>query len=212
MEEKEYRLIYKEGSGEVIEKKSRFISDVFIVETEEQAQGYIAAIKKKHWDARHSCFAYAIGERCELQRCSDDGEPQGTAGKPILEVIMGNNLHNCLIVVTRYFGGTLLGTGGLVRAYQSSAKEGILACTLARKIDGRRIVIETDYNGLGRIQYLAEQENITIEDIQYTDKVTITVVASNIKADDFINKVTEATSAKAVFLENVSTDIILPII
>lgn len=120
-----YYIVSKGGEGEITEKKSRFIAHVLPVESEEEALLQIENIKKKYWDARHNCFAFIMGKNNEIQRFSDDGEPQGTAGKPILEVLMGENLRNTLIVVTRYFGGTLLGTGGLVRAYGLSSKEGL---------------------------------------------------------------------------------------
>ena len=112
----EYRTEYQGGKGEIVEKKSRFIAEVFLVHSEEEAMQYLEQIRKKYWDARHHCWAYVIGEERVTERCSDDGEPSGTAGKPILEVIRGAGLHNIFVVVTRYFGGTLLGTGGLVRA------------------------------------------------------------------------------------------------
>ena len=121
----EYFVIETTGTGEIVEKKSRFISHVIPVDSEQEALGHIEAIKKKYWDARHNCFAFVIGKNHEIQRFSDDGEPQGTAGKPILEALLTGNFHNVLIVVTRYFGGTLLGTGGLVRAYGMSAKAGL---------------------------------------------------------------------------------------
>ena len=114
---KEYVTILEPGTGEIVEKKSRFIGYVSHVESEEEANLFITGIKKRHYDARHNCYAYTVGEEQPLMRFSDDGEPGGTAGKPILEVITGNKLCNVCIVVTRYFGGTLLGTGGLVRAY-----------------------------------------------------------------------------------------------
>ena len=120
---KEYKTIIEDGTGEYVEKKSRFIGYVRHVENEEEADAFILEIKKKHYDARHNCSAYIVGEEKEILRFSDDGEPGGTAGKPILEVITGNELHNVCIVVTRYFGGTLLGTGGLVRSYTEAAKE-----------------------------------------------------------------------------------------
>ena len=104
--------------GEIVEKKSRFIATVKPVDSEEEASAFIAEMKKKYWDARHNCYAYVIGERKEFMRCSDDGEPQGTAGKPMLDVLLGEELYNIAVVVTRYFGGTLLGTGGLVRHIQ----------------------------------------------------------------------------------------------
>ena len=109
-----YKIIYQGGEDEIVEKKSRFIATVFPVRTEEEALGFIEATRKKYWNARHNCFAYVIGDRGELARCSDDGEPQGTAGKPMLDVLLGEGIHNVAVVVTRYFGGVLLGTGGLV--------------------------------------------------------------------------------------------------
>ena len=125
MEQKACRTLYECGEGEIIEKKSRFIATVRKIETEEEALTFIAEMKKKYWDATHNCYAFVAGENQQLQRCSDDGEPNGTAGKPMLEVLRGNELRNIVVVVTRYFGGTLLGTGGLVRAYTKAVQEGI---------------------------------------------------------------------------------------
>ena len=112
-----YKILYKGGSGELVEKKSRFIADLRPVASEEEALEYIEEIRKKYWDARHHCFAYIIGDRGQSARCSDDGEPSQTAGKPMMDVLAGEELHDVCAVVTRYFGGTLLGTGGLVKAY-----------------------------------------------------------------------------------------------
>ena len=122
METNEYCAVYEGGQGEIVEKKSRFIATVLPIETEEEALEFIAKMKKKYWDARHNCYAYVIGERQELQRCSDDGEPNGTAGRPMLDVLLHEDIHNTVVVVTRYFGGVLLGTGGLVRAYQKATE------------------------------------------------------------------------------------------
>ena len=119
------KKIIKAGNGEFIDKKSRFIAYICNIESEEQAVKIISEIKKKYWDARHNCYAYILGDNNEVQRFSDDGEPSGTAGKPILEVITGNECSNCLCVVTRYFGGVLLGTGGLIRAYTNAAKDAL---------------------------------------------------------------------------------------
>ena len=121
----EYKAVYQGGEGEIVEKKSRFIATVIPAGSEEEVLAFIESVRKKYWDARHHCFAYVIGERNELQRCSDDGEPSGTAGKPMLEVLLGEEIHNVAVVVTRYFGGTLLGTGGLVRAYSAATKQGL---------------------------------------------------------------------------------------
>ena len=123
----QYKTVYCGGEAEIIEKKSRFIATVRPVKSEEEAIAFIESMKKKYWNATHNCSAYVIGEHFQIQRCSDDGEPSGTAGKPMLDVLLGEEIHDVVVVVTRYFGGTLLGTGGLVRAYSSSTKEGLLA-------------------------------------------------------------------------------------
>ena len=137
------KIVYQGNTAEIIEKKSRFIADIFSVSSEEEALQILEKVKKKYWDARHHCWAYAIGNEQVQERLSDDGEPSGTAGKPILEVIRGNEIHNVLIVVTRYFGGTLLGTGGLVRAYTQAAQEGIAASTIVTKTQGYKVKIQT---------------------------------------------------------------------
>ena len=139
---KAYNTIYEGGTDEIVEKKSRFIAQVFPVETEEEVATILEQMKKKYWDARHNCYAFVLGEASQISRCSDDGEPSGTAGRPILEVINGKELTNILIVVTRYFGGTLLGTGGLVRAYSQSAQAGIMASKVIRKEVGYRVSID----------------------------------------------------------------------
>ena len=126
-----YHTVYTEGTGEIVEKISRFIAEVFPVSNEEEAFAHVEEIRKKHWDARHHCWAYVIGRNPAAERMSDDGEPAGTAGKPILEVLRGKKLTDVFVVVTRYVGGTLLGTGGLVRAYTSAAAEASIAVATA---------------------------------------------------------------------------------
>ena len=153
----QYKTVYCGGEAEIIEKKSRFIATVKPVKSEEEAIAFIESLKKKYWNATHNCFAYVIGEHFQVQRCSDDGEPSGTAGKPMLDVLMGEEIHDTVVVVTRYFGGTLLGTGGLVRAYQSSTKAGLEASTVITKMHGHKTSIQTDYTGLGKIQYILGQ-------------------------------------------------------
>ena len=169
--QEEYKTVYRGGEGEIVEKKSRFIATVRPVHSEEEVLAFIEEVKKKYWDARHNCFAYVIGVTNPTLRCSDDGEPAGTAGKPMLDVLTGEDLHDTAVVVTRYFGGTLLGTGGLVRAYQGAVKEGLQASTVITKRLGYRYEIGTDYTGLGKIQYILAQENITVMDSIYTDQV-----------------------------------------
>ncbi|MBE5923380.1 MAG: YigZ family protein [Lachnospiraceae bacterium] len=195
--ENEYKTVIEEGIGEYVEKKSRFIGYVRHVESEEEAESFIAQIKKKHYDARHNCSAYSVGDDKQIQRFSDDGEPSGTAGKPILEVMTGNGLHNVCIVVTRYFGGTLLGTGGLVRSYTEAAK----ACINDTEIVTKRCVIPleitTNYNDLGKIQYILGQEAIGIRDTSYEENVVIT---ADVPVDDveyIEKKITEATAARS---------------
>ena len=123
----DYRVLLAGGQGEIVEKKSRFIATVRSAATEQEAASFIEEMKKKYWDARHNCSAFVIGSRGEMTRCSDDGEPGGTAGRPMLEVLLAEEIRNVAVVVTRYFGGTLLGTGGLVRAYTMAVKEGLLS-------------------------------------------------------------------------------------
>ena len=146
----QYSTVCGCGTGEITEKKSRFIADVFPVASEEEAASHIEKIRKQYWDARHHCWAYVIGRNPGTERMSDDGEPAGTAGKPILEVIKGRRLTDVLVVVTRYFGGTLLGTGGLVRAYTSAAAEGLSRAGIMRKIKGVRLRSEQIIRALGR--------------------------------------------------------------
>ena len=192
---KAYNTIYEGGTDEIVEKKSRFIAQVFPVETEEEVATILEQMKKKYWDARHNCYAFVLGETSQISRCSDDGEPSGTAGRPILEVINGKELTNILIVVTRYFGGTLLGTGGLVRAYSQSAQAGIMAS----KVIGYRVSIDTDYNGIGKLQYVAMQNNIAILDTQYTDKVQMILLVPIEQTESLLKEVTEATAGQSVW-------------
>jgi uncharacterized YigZ family protein len=154
--------------------------------------------------------------RDEIQRCSDDGEPQKTAGRPMLDVLLGERLHNVAVVVTRYFGGTLLGTGGLVRAYQGAVKEGLTNCVIIEKFQGIRTHIETDYNGIGKLQYLSSQMKITILDTKYSDIVMITALIPTEVWNDFQKKVLEATNGKSmldaletVYYANVSGEVLL---
>ncbi|MCD7819693.1 MAG: YigZ family protein [Lachnospiraceae bacterium] len=195
------KIVYEGGEGEITEKKSRFIATVRPVNSEEEALEFIAAMKKKYWDARHNCFAYVAGEHHELQRCSDDGEPQGTAGRPMLEVLLGEDVHNVAVVVTRYFGGTLLGTGGLVRAYSKSVQEGLKNSTVLDRREGVSLTIKTDYGGIGKIQYLLGQRGLSILNSEYTDVVEICCLVPKEDVSALREAVTEATAGKAEFAE-----------
>ena len=193
----EYKAVYEGGEGELIEKKSRFIATVIPVESEEEALAFIEAMKKKYWNATHNCSAYVIGERGQVQRCSDDGEPSGTAGRPMLEVLEGEGIRNVAVVVTRYFGGTLLGTGGLVRAYSASVKAGLASSVIITKIPGVKLKIETDYTGLGKIQYLLGEMGIRTLDSQYTDHVELDVLVPETMLERVKAELIEGTNGQA---------------
>ncbi len=196
-----YRILYEGATGEITEKKSRFIANFRPVRSEAEALAFIEEMRKKYWDARHNCYAWIIGKKGEEKRCSDDGEPSQTAGKPMLDILEGEQIVNVCVVVTRYFGGTLLGTGGLVRAYSGAVKEGLKACKLLTVQPAKKIAVSTDYNGIGKIQYLLAQQEITTLDIQYTDKVELTILVPDEKIGKLNAEIREATSGKAEFLE-----------
>lgn len=197
----EYKTIIEAGTGEIVEKKSRFIGYVRHTESEEEALAFINEIRKKHYDARHNCFAYCVDGEQQTQRFSDDGEPGGTAGKPILEVIKGNELCDVCIVVTRYFGGTLLGTGGLVRAYTDAAK----ACIENTQVLAKRRMIpmklHTNYTDFGKIQYLLASEEIPIIDSEYGEDVCVHVEIFVDDADKVKKKLIEVTAARIIIDE-----------
>lgn len=190
------------GEGIYEEKKSRFLGKVYKVDNEAQAAAYIEAARKKYWDAKHNCYAFVIGENNETTRCSDDREPSGTAGKPILEVISGRGVHNCLIIVTRYFGGTLLGTGGLVRAYTQAAKEALEDSELAVLTEGVRFTVTIDYNTISRIQYVCEKADAAITDTIYTDKVSLVIETRKENFDNLCHQITETTNGRAAIEKN----------
>ncbi len=193
------KAVYQGGEGEIIEKKSRFIATVRPVESEEAAVAFIAEMKKKYWDAKHNCSAFVIGDNQELSRCSDDGEPSQTAGRPMLDVLLREGLHNVAVVVTRYFGGTLLGTGGLVRAYQKSVQEGLANSVIIEKKPGKILHIQTDYNGLGKIQYILAQQEIATVGVDYTESVTIHAMVPSTRDKELTEAITEGTGGSAYF-------------
>ena len=195
-EQEACRILLEGGEGEIVEKKSRFIATVRKVESESEAVAFIEEMKKKYWDARHNCSAFVIGRRAELTRCSDDGEPSGTAGRPMLEVLLGEGVRNVAVVVTRYFGGTLLGTGGLVRAYTQAVKEGLAASTIGIERAGYEILIETDYNGVGKLQYLMGQRGIEPVNSEYGADVKFTLIIPVEKSAELEKAMVEATNGK----------------
>lgn len=196
-----YKIVIEGGEGEIVEKKSRFIATVQPVETEEEAVAFIDGMKKKYWDARHNCSAFVIGSKNEVTRCSDDGEPSGTAGRPMLEVLLGQEVHNVAVVVTRYFGGVLLGTGGLVRAYTKAVQEGLANSEIATLAYGTRVKIEMDYNGIGKLQYILGKEGVSILNSEYTDVVTMEVFLLQEQKGNVLKEMTEATAGKCKFEE-----------
>ncbi len=197
--EKGCRILLEGGTGEIVEKKSRFIATARKVESEEEAAAFIEEMKKKYWDARHNCSAFVIGRRGELTRCSDDGEPSGTAGRPMLEVLLGEGIRNVAVVVTRYFGGTLLGTGGLVRAYTQAVKAALERCVIGVERPGQEIQITANYTDLGRIQYLLGQKGITPLSSEYTDQVRLVLLIPAETNDELRRELTEATGGRVVW-------------
>lgn len=192
-----YKTVLEGGTGEITEKKSRFIATVRPVKTEEEALAFLEEMKKKYWDARHNCFVYSVGLNREYTRCSDDGEPSGTAGRPMLDVILGEDIYNVAVVVTRYFGGVLLGTGGLVRAYSKAVQEGLAASRIIEKRRGIALKVTTDYTGIGKIQYIAGERNIPILNSEYTDKVVLELLIPSEDVDAVQKAVIEGTNGRA---------------
>ena len=192
-----YVTLGGEGTAVFEEKRSEFIGYAAHIANEAEAQAFVKRIKAKHHDARHNVFAYVCGD--SVQRYSDDGEPQGTAGRPMLDVLLGEAVHNVAVVVTRYFGGTLLGTGGLVRAYSRSVQVGLAASKIIEKTEGTLLSIRTDYNGIGKIQYLLGQRGLTITDSQYTDIVELETLVPQDQLTELKEAITEGTNGRAVF-------------
>ena len=192
----QYKTVLEGGTGEIVEKKSRFIATVRPVKNEEEALAFLEEMRKKYWDARHNCYAYSIGKNREFTRCSDDGEPSGTAGRPMLDVILGEDIYNVAVVVTRYFGGVLLGTGGLVRAYSKAVQEGLAGSIVIEKKKGISLKVTTDYR-IGRIQYIAGERQIPILDSEYTDKVVLKLLVPDTETQAVQKAITEGTNGRA---------------
>ncbi|MBO5283635.1 MAG: YigZ family protein [Lachnospiraceae bacterium] len=195
----DYRVLIQGGQGEIVEKKSRFIATVRRVETEQEAAAFIEEMKKKYWDARHNCSAFVIGSRGELTRCSDDGEPSGTAGRPMLEVLLAEEIRNVAVVVTRYFGGTLLGTGGLVRAYTQAVKAGLADCVTGVMRQGLEIDLQTDYNGVGKVLYILGEQGLEPVDSRYGPDVRLTLRIRKDQAPQLQKELVEATCGRIVW-------------
>ena len=191
-----YRTVRGYGEAEIVIKRSQFIGHAKSVETEEEAVAFVEEIKSRHKQATHNCSAYMVGERDQHQKASDDGEPSGTAGKPILEVIKHQQLKNVAVVVTRYFGGIMLGAGGLVRAYTDGAVAGLAAAGLVYKVLHTPVVLTFDYSLLGTIEYELRGRGIRYGDIEYTDKVTVRCLPNESESARFIEWITDLTAGQ----------------
>ncbi|WP_059051485.1 YigZ family protein [Paenibacillus senegalimassiliensis] len=196
-----YKTVRQAGEKEIVIKKSRFIGYVKPVENEADAILFIEEIKKKHWNATHNCSAYMIGERDEIQKQSDDGEPSGTAGKPILEVIKNQGLKNVAIVVTRYFGGIMLGAGGLIRAYTDGAVAAIEAGEAVTKVLHQEVYVELDYTWLGKVENELRSRSIRTGETMFTEKVTLCCLPFHQETKAFIDWMTDLTGGQAVMTE-----------
>lgn len=193
-----YITIKDFGEDRFEEKKSEFIGYAKRVESEEEAKAFINEIKSKHKQATHNCSAYIIGQNMNIQRYSDDGEPQGTAGIPILEVMKKSRITDCAVVVTRYFGGILLGAGGLTRAYTKGASIAIKSAGVVEKVDGLKLSFEMEYDLFGKVQHLCGQNSWHIEDTEYSDKVVVNILAEKAISEDMENEIIEATNGKII--------------
>jgi len=199
------KIILKTKETEIVEKKSRFIANIAAVSSEEEAIEFIEKIKKKYYDARHNCYAYIIGDKGDKKKCSDDGEPQRSAGMPMMEVLENQGYFDIVAVVTRYFGGTLLGVGGLIRAYQGAVIEGLNASVSGEIHEGFRAKYRFGYDFYGKIKYIAESENIVIEDTLFDENVTMSLIFEDGESERLQKKLVEETNAniERLLLENI---------
>lgn len=186
------KTIKENVSAEIVEKKSKFIADLIYVQSVEEAEEHISRIRKKYFDAKHHCFAYSImTNEGIINRASDDGEPSGTAGMPMLNIINKNELINVLVVVTRYFGGILLGTGGLVRAYSESTIKAINSAEFVIEERGYEIEIEINYNDFEKLSYYCKKNNINIINSEYVEKIICTLELNNEEKEKLLNNIEE---------------------
>jgi uncharacterized YigZ family protein len=193
-----YLTVKQSGEHEIVIQKSRFIAHVMRAETEQAAQGFIQAIKKQHWNATHNCSAYLIGEHDQIQKANDDGEPSGTAGVPILEVLKKRNLKDTVVVVTRYFGGIKLGAGGLIRAYGKSTSEGLDAVGIVVRRLVQIMHTKIDYTWLGKIEKELRASEYKIKEIHYLDVVEIETYVDENRTQEFTDWMIELTNGQAI--------------
>ncbi|MDR6998816.1 YigZ family protein [Neobacillus niacini] len=192
-----YYTVKESGEHEIVIQKSRFIAHIKRVETETAAQDFIQTIKKKHWDATHNCSAYLIGENDQIQKANDDGEPSGTAGVPILEVLKKKTLKDTVVVVTRYFGGIKLGAGGLIRAYGKATSEGIAASGMVERKLMKVMHVTVDYTWLGKLENELRSSVYTIKEIHYLDTVEFEVFVEEGEIEYFSTWMIEMTNGQA---------------
>lgn len=178
-------IINEHKEAYIVEKKSKFIANIFYIENREEAEEKLKQIKKKYYDAKHNCYAYRVLENDNIiERSSDDGEPSGTAGMPILDILRGQDIVNCIIVVTRYFGGILLGTGGLVRAYSDASKNALDKINLLSIEEGYKIELVLDYKNFDLFSYYCKKNNINVVKKEYGENIKIIVETSKEKKDE----------------------------
>lgn len=199
------KIILERTQAEIVEKKSRFIANIAPVNSEEEAIEFIEGIRKKYYDARHNCYAYIIGENGEKKKCSDDGEPQRSAGMPMMDVLENQGYLNIVAVVTRYFGGTLLGVGGLIRVYQGAVIKALTLSKIGEIHIGVRVKYKIGYDFYGKVKYIVESENAVIEDTSFDDKVTISLIFEDKENERLQKKIMEETNANVskVFSEKI---------
>lgn len=197
----DYKTIKEDGHNEIEIKKSRFICSLKRVTNEEEAKDFIQSIKKEHWKANHHCSAFVIGEKNEIQRSSDDGEPSGTAGIPMLEVLKKNELINVIAVVTRYFGGTKLGTGGLIRAYTHAVSQALETIGIVRGTLQQEISVHIAYPQLGKLENYLELNQLMIKETDYTDKVTVVCLVTEDSVASFKESIIELMNGQVSFTD-----------
>lgn len=191
-----YYTIKEDGQYEIEIKKSRFICTLKRIESEEMAREYIQQLKKEHWKATHNCSAYVLGDKQEIQRSSDDGEPSGTAGVPMLEVLKVKQLRNVLAVVTRYFGGTKLGAGGLIRAYSQSVSEALKHIGIVEGVLMQEVQVTVGYPLHGKLEYFLQQADIYVKDTAFTERVTVSCMITEDRVQAFRSKLDDLLSGQ----------------
>lgn len=194
-----YRTIKEDNQHEIEIKKSRFICFLKRIDSEEEAKAFIQQIKKEHWKANHNCSAFVLGDHNEIQRSSDDGEPSGTAGVPMLEVLKKNELINVCAVVTRYFGGTKLGAGGLIRAYSGSVAQAIAETGIVEGRLQKEVFVQLDYPNWGKMENFITNEHLAVKETQFTDQVVVTCMVDDNKIADFEAQVTDLLNGQVRF-------------